>query len=130
MQLKIINDSDLQYNFIVHMNVDGAGHWCVIGDIINNSNVSNQNIVLDIAEFNKDYDNNAIIITKDSNLNIDNLSATLLSSLECEKITGDGKIKPIINIVKKVYKWLKKHHHRVPPMPPVDDFINVNITRR
>ena len=82
-----INASDLQPNFIVHININGTGHWCVMSDRINASDVSDKNIILDIAEFNKYYDNNALLITKDTNLNLNTLKATILSSLEYEKIT-------------------------------------------
>ena len=129
-----INASDLQPNFIVHMNINGTGHWCVMGEIINASDVSDKNIILDIAEFNKYYDNHALLITNDSNLNIDTLSAGLLSSLECEKIIGNGKLRPVIIVAKKVYKWVKKNGKiiyskvkGIRPMPPIDE-IDINRT--
>ena len=104
-----INASDLQPNFIVHMNINDTNHWYVIDDIVNASDVSDKNIILDIAEFNKYYDNNALLITKDTNLNLNTLKATILSSLEYEKITGNGKVGVLIKILKnsKVRKTIK-----------------------
>ena len=58
-----LNDSNFNTGFIIHMeNLNGENHWASL----------------------EEFTNYAIIITKDSNLNINNLD-----SLECEKVLGD-----------------------------------------
>ena len=105
-----INASDLQPNFIVHMNINDTNHWYVMSNVINDSDVSDKNIVLDIGEFNKYYDNNALLITKDINLNLNTLHAAMLSSLEYEKITGNSKWTIVKGIAREVAKnpYVKK----------------------
>ena len=83
-----INASDLQPNFIVHMNTNGSGHWAVVHTTDSNSCISDKCITLNIDEFNNYYDNNSIIITNNSNFSINNLNVILLSKKECSDIIG------------------------------------------
>ena len=64
------NNSNLKTGFIVHMNINGTGHWASVND----------------------FDNYALIITKDSDLHINTNDLTIS---ECEKIIGSKHRKTV-----------------------------------
>ena len=65
------NNSNLKTGFIVHMNIDGKGHWIPI----------------------ENFTNHILVISNDSNLNINNFNPINLNNLECKNLAGyKGKV--------------------------------------
>lgn len=86
-----IQSEDLKTDYIVHMNIDNTEHWAVIEDVSEQtfSNNLTGEEVLPLDEFKQYYTNRSVIISNDSNFNIENFSSTLLSSQECKEIQGN-----------------------------------------
>ena len=104
-----VNSLNLKNGFIVHMNIDGIGHWSVIHNVTNNSLslrfLDLETVFLSMDEFNKYYTNNSVIISNNSSI-LKGLSYFDVIDTSQTKIQS-GRMKLTVikkDVVKKVYK--------------------------
>ena len=89
------DSSNLNENFIVHMNIEGGEHWSVIKEIKKDSitlaDPSLGYVKYDLGKFNEFYTNNSLIIlNKSKTSSLDISQYTILDNAKLNGISGKG----------------------------------------